>query len=172
MIERQRGRVELMDHPEAPTLALAHSLADMRQMNWALGWHRPTIRAVQSLLAPGEPCTVLDVATGSGDLPLALHRALTHQGYAPRVIASDMHPTVVALARRHTASRGLILLLQHDANRPPFLPQAVDVVTCASALHHFDEEEAVAFLAACRSLVRRGLVVADVSRSALGLGVV
>ena len=168
-LRRLTGRTELMDRPTAPPGLLARSLADMRRLNRLFGWQRPVLRAVQSLLPASGPCTVLDVATGSGDLPLALAGLLAPRRSAARVIASDAHPTVLRLGRHYTANKGVVRWVGHDARLLPFPPGSVDVVTCASALHHFDEHDAITVLAALATVARRGVIVADASRSLLAL---
>ena len=169
LLRRQTGRAELMDQPAVPPRMLARSLADMRHLNRLFGWHRSVLRAVQSLLPATGPCTVLDVATGSGDLPLALAGLLAPRHGRACVIASDVHPTVLRLGRRYTMNRGAVCWVGHDARLLPFPRGSVDVVTCASALHHFDEQDAIAVLAALASVARRGVVVTDASRSLLAL---
>ncbi len=169
VLRRQTDRAELMDQPAAPPGLLAHSLADMRRLNRLFGWQRPVLRAVQRLVPASGPCTVLDVATGSGDLPLALARLLAPRRGPVRVIASDVHPTVLRLGRRYTADSGTVCWVGHDARLLPFPRGGVDVVTCASALHHFDEQDAVIVLAALAAAARRGVVVTDASRSLLAL---
>ena len=165
VLRRWTDRVELMDQPTAPPHLLARSLADMRRLNRLFGWQRPVLRAVQSFLPASGPCTVLDVATGSGDLPLALAGLLAPRRSSVRVIASDAHPTVLRLGRHYTANKGPVSWVGHDARRLPFPPGSVDVVTCASALHHFDEHAAITVLAALATVARRGVIVADASRS-------
>ena len=112
---------------------------------------------------------MLDVATGSGDLPLALAGMLVPRHSPVCVIASDTHPTVLRLGRFYTARRGAVCWVGHDARLLPFPRSSVDVVTCASALHHFDEQDAVTVLAALAMVARRGVVVTDASRSLLSL---
>ena len=169
VLRRWTDRVELMDQPAVSPRLLARSLADMRRLNRLFGWQRPVLRAVQSLLPATGSCTVLDVATGSGDLPLALARLLAPRCGPVRVIASDAHPTVLRLGRRFTAGSGTVCWVGHDARLLPFPPGSVDVVTCASALHHFDEPDAINVLAALATVARRGVVVTDASRSLLAL---
>ena len=168
-LRRQTDRAELMDQPAVSPRLLARSLADMRRLNRLFGWQRPVLRAVQSLLPASGPCTVLDVATGSGDLPLALARRLAARRGPVRVIASDAHATVLRLGRRYTADKGMVCWVGHDARLLPFPRGSVDVVTCASALHHFDEPDAVTVLAALATVARHGVVVTDASRSLLAL---
>lgn len=148
---------------------LGHSLADMRRVNWLLGWHQPIIHAVQSLLPRTGPYTLLDVATGSGDLPLSLAERFNSCGDVVRLIASDAHHMVLKLGANHTAGSSLVRWVLHDARKLPFAPASVDVATCSSALHHFNERDAVCVLTALGSVARHGVVVADASRSIISL---
>ncbi|MAG35533.1 MAG: hypothetical protein CL878_04710 [Dehalococcoidia bacterium] len=172
MLQRQAGLTELMDLRDAPPRMLARSLADMRRVNRLFGWHRPVMRAVQSLFASSGHCTVLDVAAGSGDLSLAMARGLPRPCRSVRVIAADVHPTVLAVGQRHTSRTQRIYWVGLNAALLPFPRGSVDVVTCASALHHFDDRDAVSLLAALAGAARCGVVVTDASRSRLSLATV
>jgi len=79
----------------------------------------------------GRPL-VLDVATGTGRLPLAL---LSHECFTGRVIALDSSRAMLAQAAQamHTASDRLTLIWQ-DATKLPFDDDTFDAVTCLEAL--------------------------------------
>lgn len=167
-VPRRTSRTELLDMPISDETALAANLADIRAVNRWLGGTASVVRAVASLCRgtphPHEtPLTLLDVATGSGDIPLALQEWACHHAVPLRVLASDKMSGVLREAHRHTSGR--VSLLQHDALRLPFADRTIDVVTCAQALHHFDPPAAIALLRELARVARRGVVVSDLCRS-------
>jgi SAM-dependent methyltransferase len=75
---------------------------------------------------------VLDVATGTGRLPLALFR---EPGYRGQIIGLDRASKMLAVAQRDLAAyQDRILFIQADAMALPFASNSVPVVTCLEAL--------------------------------------
>jgi ubiquinone/menaquinone biosynthesis C-methylase UbiE len=75
---------------------------------------------------------VLDVATGTGRLPLDLLRQPAFQG---RIIGVDRASKMLAVARRDLADQAnRVLLIQADAMALPFASNSLPLVTCLEAL--------------------------------------
>lgn len=163
-LPRRAVQPELLDLAIDDQDALAANLADLRVVNRWLGGTASIVRAVAAVIDASVPVSrplrMLDVATGSGDVPLALHA--WGQGRELVVYASDLLAEVLAETRKHTANR--LPLLRHDALHLPVPDGALDIVTCAQALHHFEPPAAVALL---RELARaaRVVIVTDLRRS-------
>jgi len=87
-------------------------------------WRKKTAREVAKL----NPGKVLDLATGSGDLAMAVQRACPEA----RVLGVDFSPPMLEQARR----RGLGNLIVGDAMNLPVVDGAVDVVTVAFGLRN------------------------------------
>lgn len=156
---------ELLDAPEPDPVTLERNLRDIRRINRLLGWTGAPRRELATVTGgPGwDRFTLLDVATGSADIPLALARWARQQGKDARIVAGDLHAGVLATAARQVA--GAIALVRFDALRAPFPDRAVDVVTCSLALHHFAPTDAVALLGELGRVTRRALIVSDLERS-------
>jgi len=60
---------ELMDRPQPVTPELERDLANLRSFNRWFGSHRLVRRFLQRWLRPNGTARILDVATGSGDIP-------------------------------------------------------------------------------------------------------
>jgi SAM-dependent methyltransferase len=88
----------------------------------------PLLQALSDVRAP----LVLDVATGTGRLPLALLRRSDFQG---KVVGLDLARRMLHLAQRKARHHGPRLrLIQQDAASLPFADGAFDAVTCVEAL--------------------------------------
>lgn len=75
---------------------------------------------------------VLDVATGTGRLPMSLSRQTEFQG---KIIGLDISGRMLERAAANLAAYGeRICLLRHDAGRLPFEDGVFDAVTCVEAL--------------------------------------
>ena len=170
-LARAAGARELLDGP-VPLRDLARSLGDVARLNGIFGGRLVTLRHVRHLLARyprARPVTVLDLGTGSADIPRALVRWARRAGRSLRVIALDRDAATLSLARRATAGYPEITLVRADALALPFRPGAVDVAISALTLHHLEPAPAAACLAAMDEVARAGLVVNDLARSRLAL---
>ncbi len=87
-------------------------------------WRRATARLVASF----APKRVLDLATGSGDLAVAVQRACP----AARVIGADFSVPMMAQA----SAQGFASLIAADALNLPFQDGSFDVVTVAFGLRN------------------------------------
>jgi demethylmenaquinone methyltransferase / 2-methoxy-6-polyprenyl-1,4-benzoquinol methylase len=83
--------------------------------------------------SPGQ--SVLDVATGTGDILLALRN---HRKDLDRVVGVDMAKKMLAIAQRKLDQRGLtdVSLVHADAGLLPFSDQTFDVVTIAFGIRN------------------------------------
>jgi ubiquinone/menaquinone biosynthesis C-methylase UbiE len=162
---------ELLDRPGHDPAELAANLRDIRRLNRWFGGVATTMRHLTPLLAAvpsDEPVTVLDLATGSGDIPLAILRWARANGRAIRVTASDVSEEVLAVAARYLTGCPEISLARLDARAVPLPDGGVDVVLCSLALHHFPPADAVRVLREMDRLARRGFVVNDLARGRIG----
>lgn len=165
--------VEILDHvgDRADTDALTDNLRDIRRANRWLGGTRAVLSALAPLLPPtddGQPISILDVATGSADIPVALADWAERRGLNIRIVATDFQPEVLAVARA-SERPGRIIVERADALDLPYPDRAFDVVTLSLALHHFEPEDALRVLREMGRVGRRTLIVSDLERSRLGL---
>lgn len=88
-------------------------------------------------LQPHPDVLVLDVATGTGRIPLCLMRQPAFRG---RVIGLDRAARMLAVARRDTAPlAGRVSFVQADGMALPFASNSLPVVTCLEALEFLPE---------------------------------
>jgi SAM-dependent methyltransferase len=163
---RARRRIpELMDDPGLDPAEHRRALAGLARLNRysnSAGALWPPIRALARRL--GRPVRVLDVATGSGDLPCDLLRRAARARLALEIAACDLSPTAIAeAARLPPHSSGGVRFFVHDAVHDR-LPTGFDVVTCSLFLHHLSADEAVGLLANLANAARL-VLVNDLARS-------
>jgi len=170
-ISRRRREPELMDDPALNATEHARALADLRVLNLVSRTAPALWRAIRELGAgPGHrPVRVLDVATGSGDVPLRLERLARRWGIHLEIEACDKSERAVEIARSRASRAGTeIRYFTLDAIREE-LPGDYDVVTCSLFMHHLDEEDVVGLLYKMRAAARRMVLVSDLSRNRAGL---
>jgi ubiquinone/menaquinone biosynthesis C-methylase UbiE len=164
--QRQR-HAELMDAETVDPDQLRRSLRFLRRVNRLFGYTRASIRHLQRFSRtwePGRIIKILDVATGSGDIPQAVANWARRRGFEVRIVALDRHSATLheAKARNHERS---IQLIQADALQLPFDTGAFDYAMTSTFLHHLSDDQAVVALREMARVSRRGIIAADLLRS-------
>jgi ubiquinone/menaquinone biosynthesis C-methylase UbiE len=169
-LPRWRGE-ELLDGRSWEIAELQANLRDIRRVNRLGGGTSAVLRELPDLLSSvpeDRQIEVLDLATGSADIPLAVVRWAKEHGRSIRVVASDTSDDILAVAEERTREVASILLANYDARAVPLPDRSVDVVLCSLALHHFEPVEAMAVLAEMARLARCGFIVNDLVRGRAG----
>jgi len=97
-------------------------------------------RRAAEIVAGWQPRDVLDLATGSGDLALAIQRRLPNA----KIVAADFSPDMLEVAREKGVANTVIA----DALQLPFESASFDVVTVAFGLRNMaDWDRALAEMA-------------------------
>lgn len=162
VIPMRQECAEALDQPSAMLTDLAENLRDIRRLNRYLGETRIVLSYLDQLLPP-RAATLLDVATGSADIPLAAVARARSRGQSLLATGLDSSEEILREADRHC--QGRVELVLGDARSLPFNAHSYDVVTSSLALHHFNPEEARAVLAEMWRVARRGILVVDLARS-------
>src|SRR5690606_15349613 len=135
------------------------NLRDIRRVNQLLGGTATTLRHLPRLVAsipPTETITLLDLGTGSGDIPVAIVQWAAKHRRRVTIFASDFSDQMLEIARNHVAPFPNITLARYDARCVPLPDQDVDIVLCSLSLHHFSPDEAVQVLREMDRLARYG----------------
>jgi SAM-dependent methyltransferase len=153
---------------------LADSLHDLQVVNRWLGGSQTAVRRLGPMIRRlavdlNRPIRLLDVATGSADLPLQLVDWSRRRGLQLRVVAVDFHPTTAAIAREVTAGQPAIRIVRADALDLPFPSGSFDLALCSTALHHFDDPAAARVLREMDRVARSGILVSDLRRTRAAL---
>ncbi|MFD1415524.1 class I SAM-dependent methyltransferase [Oceanobacillus jeddahense] len=93
------------------------------------------LQKIVEWLNPSSEQTVLDIATGGGQV------AKTLAPFAKQVIATDLTPSMLVNVKNSLNETNNILLLIADAEELPFLDDSMDIATCRIAAHHFPHPE-------------------------------
>ena len=170
-LSSRRRQAEWMDDPAADAGDLRRSLAYIRRINRLLGYTRSTLSHLDRFSRhwnPGQTVRVLDVATGSADLPNAILTWAARKGFDVRVVGIDLHATTLRIARESTSGStrvDRVHFVQADALRLPFVDGSFDYAITAMFLHHLDDDAAVAALREMARVARRGVIAADLLRN-------
>lgn len=175
---RRRHTPELMDDPAVDPGELRRALRYIRAVNRRLGGRAALLSHLRRWSAAWprhEPVTLLDIATGSADLPLAAVKWARGAGLRLKVTATDIHAGTLDAARELTAGDPDIEIVEADAFtlRERFGDGSFDYVHAGLFLHHLENDVRVmTMLAIMDGLARRGLIWNDLMRSRLGLAAI
>ncbi|MCY4466467.1 MAG: class I SAM-dependent methyltransferase [Chloroflexi bacterium] len=123
--------------------------------------HALVSQAIVAAIAPKTDPLILDVATGTGRVPLLMAR---NAGFHGHVVGIDASRRMLAVAREKVTAQGFegfITLLRHDASRLPFPAGHFDVVTCLEALE-FMPDQAAALAEMARVLKPGGVLLTTI----------
>lgn len=155
-----------MDLPGVDPATLEQALRHVALVNRWLGARRALVRHLSWGLPAGRS-RVLDVGTGSADLPIAVARWALRSGRPIRIAAVDRHAATLAVARRRTAGVPDIWTARADGLRLPFREGAFDLALLSMTLHHMDESALVPMLEELARVARGGRVLVAELRRAL-----
>ena len=169
---QRSNRTELLDESVLDPDELAVNLRDIRRVNRLLGGTATVLRHLPGLVdlaqEHGKPVSILDLATGSADIPISIARWAKSNNRAVTIVASDSSEEILTLAREYAAGHPEISLAQYDALAVPLPDKQVDVVLCSLSLHHFGPDGAVQVLREMDRLARVGFILNDLRRGRLG----
>jgi len=161
-----------MDDPRIDPATHALALRGLARLN---AWSRvaetlwPTV--VDAAARRRGSVRLLDVATGSGDVPVRLAQLAARAGLALRVEACDVSETALEAARRRAEGCGVTLTTHRRDVLREELPGGFDVVVSSLFLHHLTRDEAVHVLRSMRRAACDGgsVIISDLRRCRSGL---
>jgi 2-polyprenyl-3-methyl-5-hydroxy-6-metoxy-1,4-benzoquinol methylase len=157
---------ELMDRPQPVTAELVSDLRNLRELNRHFGSYALISYFLRRWIQSGSQLRVLDLATGSGDIPRLVVDYARQAGAKVTVEAIDQQSSTLEIARSLSARYPEIDFKQGDVLTFGQEGQ-YDLVLCSLALHHFADEAAVRLLERCRLLSRKFVLVSDLRRGLL-----
>lgn len=152
-----------MDRPQPVSTELISDLRNLRSLNRYFGSYRLVRHFLRRWIMPNDRLRVLDLATGSGDIPRLAVEFARRRGAQLQIDAVDLQESTIQIARELSVNFPEITF--HVADIHHFgEEQAYDLVLFSLALHHFDQAEAVKLLRRCRALSQGKVLVADLRR--------
>jgi 2-polyprenyl-3-methyl-5-hydroxy-6-metoxy-1,4-benzoquinol methylase len=156
--------LEMMDRPQPVSPELERDLQRIRQLNRWFGSYRLVLRFVRRWIRPTDKLRVVDLATGSGDIPRLIVDYARQIGAKVEIDALDRQPATLEIARRLSADYPEISYREANILELNSV-EAYDIALCTLALHHFSNQDAVRLLHRCRERSKRFVLVSDLRRS-------
>ena len=164
---RRRPTEELLDIDAGTPEEIADSLADLRQINRWLGGAFTTRKLVERVAERTHSArlSLLEVASGSGDLPALISRQLARRNLELNVTLLDRAPT-------HLRDAPAFTRVAADVFALPFADNSFDLVSCCLFAHHLSPEQLPDFLAESLRVSRRAVLINDLIRHPMHLALV
>jgi ubiquinone/menaquinone biosynthesis C-methylase UbiE len=165
-LTHRNRKEEWMDEPDADPRLVAKSLRYIRVINRIFRYTQATLSHLEQFSQrwkPGERISIVDLATGSADIPRAILKWANRRGFDVHVVGVDRHPIISHEALdRHHESR--LTIVRADALDLPFADRSFDYVITNMFTHHLDDDAVVQLLRQMDRIARRGIVMADLER--------
>jgi ubiquinone/menaquinone biosynthesis C-methylase UbiE len=158
--------VELIDGP-LDGQTLAGNLRDLARINRVLGGAELSWRALRAAAerSPGNALTLLDVGTGSADIPRHLLRRAGRGELTLAVTATEVRPEILAVARADSSGVPRLLIEDGRTDKLEYGTDSFDIVHASLVLHHLEPDAATSMLAEMRRVARRAVIVNDLDRA-------
>src|SRR5437667_10404330 len=132
--------LELMDRPQPVSIELECDLERIRQLNRWFGSYHVVSSFIRRWIKPDTRMRIVDLATGSGDIPRLIVDYARKIGAHIEIDAVDRQSATLEIARK--LSTGYSEIFYREANILGWDPVApYDIVLCTLALHHFSNED-------------------------------
>jgi 2-polyprenyl-3-methyl-5-hydroxy-6-metoxy-1,4-benzoquinol methylase len=151
-----------MDRPQPVSAELESDLRNLRQLNRYFGSYRLVEHFLRRWLKPRSKMRILDLATGSGDIPRLIVDFARKIDATVTIDAVDQQEATIEIARG--LSRGYPEIQFVPGDVLTFSREPYDLILCSLALHHFSETDAVALLKRCSALSKKYVLVSDLRR--------
>ena len=157
---------ELLDEDLGTADEIAASLSDLRRINRWFGGMRTTTGLLRRVARQSgcRQLSVLEVGAGRGDVPFAAQRALSREGVGVQITLLDRNWS-------HLPRNGATAIAG-DALCLPLRDASFDVVSCSLLSHHFEPDELRLFVREALRVCRRAVLINDLIRSRVYLGLV
>lgn len=168
-IPERKSLPELQDlpHDSYARDELEGALKDLTLVNYYLGNGRAVLKHLAALNAEtaDEGFTVLDVATGTADIPVTIAKWARGEGIRVGITAVDLEPAAITIARKRSEPYPEITLAVADGFALPFADQRFDYVLFSKTAHHFTDEKVLRMIKEFSRVARRGYVIVDLRRN-------
>lgn len=158
---------EMLDAGQGTDEDVRRNLADLRRINKFLGGTKVVLRAVQSVIEREDlkQVSLLDVGTGSADIPTAVAEWCNERGIESHIVALDISERNLRVARNRLGIARDVELIRADSLSLPFRERSFDFVSASLFMHHFEDEDVVRLLTSFGRVARSTVIINDLVRN-------
>lgn len=171
MFDVRNTATEFLDRPDCDPALAAASYRFMEMVNTHFGGSRLVRRFLAAEMAGRQgatPLRILDIGSGSCDIPLALSQWARTHDLPLHFTCLEMADHAIDMARQQLARtrNSAVELLQEDVfiHEPA---EPYDFAVASMCFHHFGNAQILALVQRLRKFVRNSLLINDLRRSPL-----
>lgn len=166
MFETRAIQTEYLDDPRLDAAAAEESYRFMQHVNRRWGGTAAVCRFLKTQCPKGSSVKVLDLGSGSCDIPLSASSRLKKSGRHVEFTCLEVNPTALAIARRilHRCRTPQIHLVDQDifAFEPA---EPFDYAVGSMFFHHLSNDQIIALIKKLCGFVKHGVFINDLYRS-------
>ncbi|GMW00268.1 MAG: hypothetical protein AMXMBFR84_14060 [Candidatus Hydrogenedentota bacterium] len=168
-LQQRRVVPEIMDQPDLDSERHVHALQSLRRINSVSLTSTLVWTAIDDYLSNRtnsvKPLRILDIATGGGDVPIALSKKLQRSSCPVEIHGCDVHSQAVRFAEATAGQSGAnVRFFQHDVIKQG-IPEGYDILLCGLFLHHLELDDTLVLLQGMANACKELLVINDLERS-------
>lgn len=161
---------EIMDDFSLEGEELREALDKIARINQLLGGNKLTLNGINEILKKNNKAgliTIIDVGCGNGDMLRKIAEFGIKNGYNFHLIGIDANAFTIDHAEKLSNKYPNIKYLCEDIFKIDSEKVNCDIVVCTLTLHHFKDEEILYLLSFFNRVVKKGIVINDLQRSAI-----
>jgi ubiquinone/menaquinone biosynthesis C-methylase UbiE len=163
---------ELLDTDDGSSAEIVSSLSDLRLINRWFGGNATTASLLTDLAkrSGSQSLSVLEVASGAGDVPRTVQQKLQTKGIALEITLLDR--IGAHLGTGHCKGEVSQRAIVADALSLPFASSSFDAIHCCLFAHHLAPKQLIHFVNEALRVCRTAVLINDLIRSPLHLALV
>ena len=170
LVPARESEIELLEQGVGSAEDVSTNLEEMWLLNRYFGGVAALTGHLYPLLRRHEDNSrVVDLGTGSGEIPLLIAQWARQNQLVIELYLLDLSQRNMTCARENTKAAQNIHLLQANACVLPFAINEVDYYISSLFLHHFEPPQVVDLLRETYQHARRGIIMSDLVRGYLPL---
>jgi 2-polyprenyl-3-methyl-5-hydroxy-6-metoxy-1,4-benzoquinol methylase len=162
------NQLELMDTLHFTKSEMEKTLEFLSITNKYFGGAHVVLRHLENWIGKKpnqELITILDIGCGGGEIPVAIAKWAKKKNFAIFILAIDLVPVIVEIARKNTRLFPNIHVEEKNFFDLVREEQKFDFVIASLFLHHTPPLETNAVLLGMDKLAKRGIIISDLQRS-------
>lgn len=171
MLTRKRVP-EIMDDPELDFQVHAEALRGLEKLNRISNSAESLWNEIEPLAKEKHPLRVLDIATGAGDIPIALMKRAQKANFNIEIVGSDISADALkyasTMAQQQNVQIEFVKLNVFDDSLPP----GFDVIMTSLFTHHLDPGDVTMLLQKMKAAADKKVLVNDLVRSEISYALV
>lgn len=165
-LKRRSDQLEIMDDFECDGEVVDQTLRELHAINTNLGGNQISLNALKSIIKnhPKEQFTVVDLGCGGGDTMIMMSKWAKGNRVDLKLIGIDANTYITNYAQKNCSAYESIELSAEDIFSDEFKKRQFDIAHMSLFLHHFKDEEIIAFLQQLKKQVSKGIIINDLHR--------